>query len=67
MLKQIPIVHPAIMLGSLAILGTLIYYDLRGSLDIRIIIPIVMLNMVICSWSLQRRKAKLSRKYSKKA
>jgi hypothetical protein len=56
-------VHPAVMLISLAILGTLLFFALRG--EPWIAAPAVILIICVCSWSLRRRKAALDRNHSK--
>jgi hypothetical protein len=65
MLKPIPTAHPAIMLVSLAILGTLIYFGLRGSLEPWVTFPSVIMIVSVSQWSLKRRKTATDRKYSK--
>ena len=69
MLEPIPTVHPVIMLGSLAILGGLIYWNLHSGLqrpELWVSLTVVVVISIVCTASLRKRTKAINDKYSKR-
>lgn len=59
MLKPIPTVHPALMVGSLAVLAGLVYWSLHSGLqrpEWWVSLPVVAVISMACGASLRKRR-----------